>query len=129
MRPLASWLQDPYAASGDGWLHPADDRFAARLDRRKTFDGEPVDCGWVGEDADGIWCTRDPYCAALEDRTVWGVLLAVWSGDVEITRRDREELAACDFTLKAHAAAAVDRWRAERIQSDAAQGADPAGHR
>lgn len=128
MRPLAAWLRDPYAASGDGWLHPADDRFSAPLDRRESFE-EPVDCGWIGEDADGIWCSRDPYCAALEDPAVWPVLLAVWSGDVEVTRRDREELAACDFILKAHAAAAVDRWRAERIRRDAAQGPHSAGDR
>ena len=119
MRPLDAWFRDPYAASGEGWLDVAPDRFAARMDRREDFDQEPVDLGWIGEDAGGIWCRRDPYCVALEDPEVWPVLLTIWSGDHDVTRHDREALAAVDFVLKAHAVAAIRRWERERYKRDA----------
>ncbi len=33
---------------------------APRWDRREDFAGDPIDLGWIGEDANGIWMRRHP---------------------------------------------------------------------
>lgn len=116
MRPLGDWLQDPAARDGAGWLHEADDVFAARLDPRPDCEGS-VNLGWCGEDAQGLWFARDPYCAALDDPNVWPVYLALVAGDTEITQQDREHLSAFDFALKAHGVAAIHRAERKRWAS------------
>jgi hypothetical protein len=118
MRPIEAWKQDPFASDGRGWMHPADDRFATRLDPRgKGFEGPPVSLGGImGEDAQGLWFAQDHYCLALEHPEIWPVLLAVQSGDAEITQQDREALSACDFLLKAHAVAAIRREQARDVE-------------
>lgn len=113
MRPLDDWLQDPATRDGAGWLHEADDVFNARLDPREGFMGS-INCGWCGEDAQGLWFARDPYCALLEDPEVWPVYLAISSGETEVTQHDRESLSAFDFALKAHAVAALNRAERRR---------------
>lgn len=123
MRPLSAWLQDSFDRSGAGWLHAAQDRFTQRLDPREDFEGDPIDLGVCGEDSAGLWFRRDPFCMLLEDEDLWPVYTAIQAGDVEITRQDRETLAARDFVLKAHAIAAIRReerrkWSAPGVEPD-----------
>lgn len=93
---------------GVGWLRPAPRQLAERVDRRKDIlPSEEIDCGWIGEDHNGIWCYMDPYFAYLDQEELWTGVLAA---RVDPKMRAADSRMPCfDFMVKAQAVAALHR--------------------
>lgn len=67
----------------DGLLEPGA-QWADRWDPRDEL-REPIDCGWIGEDREGIWIRRHPEAALVDDETLWAPLDAWRLGQRELT--------------------------------------------
>lgn len=104
-----AWTQ--IEPNGTGWLFPGPSPLNGRYDRREDFDtADTVDCGPIGEDAEGIWVKQDPFFLSLEHPEVWP---AVWAATVagEVRREDAASMHCFDFMLMCHALAAIHRAR------------------
>lgn len=74
-------------------------RFDAQWDPREK-PGAPVDLGWIGEDARGVWLTRHPGAALADAPELWGPVAGYQEGRIDIQPSDAQELSAHDFNAK-----------------------------
>ena len=84
MSPLAAeWDLLEGLEPDDGLLEPGA-QWADRWDPRDEL-REPIDCGWIGEDREGIWIRRHPEAALVDDEVLWAPLDAWRLGQRELT--------------------------------------------
>ena len=71
IRPLSLELETIDEVDECEWLaEPAEVRMFDGIDQRKEYRA-PLDCGWIGEDADGIWLMRHPEAVLAERPELW----------------------------------------------------------
>jgi len=90
-----------------------DSPYAMRWDKR---DGAmPADCGWIGEDASGVWLSVHPDVALAQDPGYWRVL-SRWrlTNKRDITARIFERSSA--WFLEAWAEMLGAHYRAEEAR-------------
>jgi len=81
----------------DGLLEPGA-QWADRWDPRDEY-SEPIDCGWIGEDAQGIWTRRHPEAALAEDESLWPMVDEWRLGQRELSAAKVER--ASNFEIEA----------------------------
>ena len=77
-----------------------------------------TDCGWIGEDARGVWIARDPNVAVLEHPGLWPVLDEWDAGLRDLTREDLDSKSSYHYTAKLHLAVAQAREDRRGRQTD-----------
>lgn len=103
-----------------GHLEPMQSPFAARWDPSPSkAPADPIDLGWIGEDADGIWLKRHPEAALLDHPELWDVYHAA-RVQPEMQPGDADRLSAFEFDCKVTFIAAYQRREAaNRKRGDA----------
>jgi hypothetical protein len=102
-----------------GVIEPMSAPFAVSWDRiaqrNEVVDFEPIDLGWIGEDAEGIWSKRHIEAALAEDQQAQEIL-TVWNGttDRALRRDDLGDLSAWEVDAWRAMLAAHDRERVRR---------------
>lgn len=109
----------------DGLLEPGA-RWAEQWDPRPEY-AEPIDCGWVGEDAGGVWLRRHPEAALVDDEALWGIVERWRLGQREVTREDLETLSAWQVEAMGVLIGADQREQRRRMQRREPSGTQPEG--
>ena len=90
--PLSRELLWVDTVDEDDWLaEPCRKVREEGIDPRK-FQGDPIDCGWIGETDSGIWLKRHPEAALAEMPSLWWASQRWSLGQHEITRKDFDSL-------------------------------------
>lgn len=83
--------------------------FNARWDRREDFEPEEDeegddrnDCGWIGEDDQGVWVRLNPMAALAQDELLWDLWTEWRFGLRDLVREDFDRLS--NFEIEAWAA-------------------------
>jgi hypothetical protein len=100
----------------DGLLEPGA-RWSDRYDPRDDL-VELIDCGWIGEDREGVWICRHPEAALAEDEPLWEPVERWRLGQRELTRDDLRELSAWQTEALIVMAAADQREQLRRVRSN-----------
>jgi hypothetical protein len=95
---LSSELETIHLVDEYEWLaEPATVRMKEGIDKRDDYAG-PIDCGWIGEDRDGIWLMRHPEAALTEHPELWWMVHQWALGRHEfrdgLSNHETEQLAA-----------------------------------
>lgn len=67
--------------------------YAIRWDKRDDY-AEPSDCGWIGEDADGVWIARHPDIALAEHPRLWDAITEWQCGARDLTQADIDTMSS-----------------------------------
>lgn len=95
-----------------GHLDAMPSPFAARWDPSPAkASTAPIDLGWIGEDADGIWLKRHPEAALLEHPEIWDVYHTA-RVQPEMAPGDADRLSAFEFDCKVAFISAYQRREA-----------------
>lgn len=68
-----------------------------------------MDCGWIGEDQNGVWVKRDPHVALLDFPHLWPIVSEWTAGLRELTPEDARTKSAYEYTAKLHMVVAQAR--------------------
>lgn len=98
----------------DGLLEPGA-QWADRWDPRDEL-SEPIDCGWIGEDREGIWVRRHPEAALAEDEALWAPVDRWRLGVRQVERSDLETLSAWEMEALIVMHAADQREQTRRMK-------------
>lgn len=99
----------------DGLLEPGA-RWVDRYDPRDDL-AEPIDCGWIGEDRDGIWLRRHPEAALAEDEVLWDPVDRWRLGAREVGKDDQDRLSHWQMEALIVLAAADQREQQRRMRA------------
>src|SRR5262245_12515193 len=78
---------------------PMRSAYAKRWDKREDFKRE-IDCGWIGEDASGVWSRIHPHAALIEDDMLHDAVNEFWLGQTELTQSDYETKSNVEYQVK-----------------------------
>ena len=70
---------------------------------------EPLDYGWIGEDAEGVWVAIHPTRALLEHEDLWGVWADYQAGHTHLTLDEARQLTMWELECRQVLAAARAR--------------------
>ncbi len=124
---------DPYDAFEDASFFEADDDLNIRWDPRpKDFEeaigGDDLnDCGWIGEDRDGVWITLHPFAALLNDELLWDSWVEWRFGQREITAEDFATKSNFELEARSAMIAADNRAQLRRAKNRETEGEDGDG--
>ena len=95
---LASELETIHLVDECEWVADVSEhRMREGIDRREDFTGA-IDCGWIGEDRDGIWLRRHPEAVLTERPELWWTVQQWALGRHEfrdgLSNHETEQLAA-----------------------------------
>ena len=115
MSPLAAeWDLLEGLDPEDGLLEPGA-RWADRWDPREEL-RDPIDCGWIGEDREGIWVRRHPEAALAEDEALWAPADRWRLGQREVTAEVLEQSSSWQIEALVVMAAADAREQSRRLK-------------
>jgi hypothetical protein len=103
----ADWSAQEALEAGLLFDAPLEEAFAVRFDKQPI--SEPIDLGWIGEDADGVWLKVHPQTAFLEFPALWVPVARYMAGDCEVKGDDVDRLSNYDLDVKLVLQAASQR--------------------
>jgi len=93
-----------------------DHAFDGRWDKRKDY-AEPIDLGWIGEDAQGIWLYRHPEAVLADDPELWSIVARFWrTNDRDLSLGDMDRCSAFFVSSWQAMSAAAQREEVRRMK-------------
>lgn len=86
--------------------------WARRWDRREG--AHAYDCGWIGEDAEGIWMRRHPIAELVRHPVLWDSITACQAGCIAVDDVMMRDSSNIEIEVRLIYGAARDREESRR---------------